>query len=110
MDAAAFVWAQGLAKKAKYLAEVEISLATLVQRLDKQVSLFHDEETNVTYRVVVVRKYGFSEVYISLVTNYDEMLKDYPEIVDLLLRNGEYLYTHLTKGKGDKIVDIAYIN
>lgn len=109
MDAAAFAWAQGLAKKAKKLAKVDVNLATFVLRLDRHVSLYHDKETNVTFRIVVVRKKNYSEMYISLVTNYDKILKNYPETVNLLLCTGDYLYTRLTGGKGDKVVKIAYI-
>ena len=50
------------------------------------------------------QKFFWSEI-----TNFDQLMAENATLVNLWLRNGEYLYTHITGGKDLKVINMSYL-
>ena len=111
MDPVIFDWAKELASK---LPEIEVinirpNCSLYVQELDRHISMYHNDGTSETFLVTVCGESRLKTVYVQRVNNFDEVKKVAPWLVDLWLRNGEYLYTRLTTGTSLKVVNMNYV-
>lgn len=107
---AAFQWAL---EHVKTLQTIEVTkiveLDTYTELLGSHVSMYHDKEGCDTYLCVYIYKDNVNTFHWQKVRNFEEMMDEGPEIVGLWLRNGEYLFTHLTKAKGQKVVNFNFL-
>ncbi len=110
MDPVIFDWAKKLASNVPKIQEINMKLdRPFIQVLDRHVSMYRNDDTSETYLGTLVGEAQYRTMYFQKVNNFDEVKKAAPWLVDLLLRNGEYLYTYLTTGANLKIVDIEHV-
>lgn len=107
VDPKIFEWAKNYSSDLPSIKKKNIQGKDYVERIGSHISLYRSDTTNETLMCV------YDEVkfitYWWDITNYEELRAHSPEIVDLLLRNGEYLCNRFNKGKGLKVVNLSYM-
>ncbi len=76
-------------------------------RDDQHTSLFHKEGEG--YALLRIKKFTDDKPIYLLVDNYDEVAEISPDLVDMLLKNGLYIYQKAAAKTGDlKIANIDF--
>lgn len=99
----AFCWAHNLAKKLGKLPKFQLAgnLDDFVQEFEVTFALFQDVKGYTLLACYDQNKAGF---YFWEVIDFSSAKARNPELVDLLLRNGQYLYFILT---GDRKIQVV---
>lgn len=89
---------------------VRIKLASLKDFFiseEQHTSLFHKQLAN--YALFRLKSYKTSEIAYCLVENYEELVAETPDLVNMLLRSGEYVYQKAAAKTGNsKIIEFKY--
>lgn len=105
-DSVIFAWAKEFSDKIPNKRHIRlVELDTHIDRIGEHISLYRDDATDNTLMCVYAKK----GLCWRKVHNFREIMQTDPELTNLWLRNGRYLYTYLYGGKGVKVVNIKYI-
>ena len=92
-------WARNLANQVS-LEKVNLLLETFVNEFEVYPALFHDEESNQT----LCCAYDLKRKTLTFwqIMNFTELVAKHQDLVNLYLRNGEYLYQKIQGAKTPK--------
>lgn len=104
-----FAWAKACAESLPDLELVRIiDIDQFFDRIGQHTSIFYDIESDEAFMCSFLNEQK-RKLFWKKIFNFKELLIQNPGLVNLWLRNGEYLHTYFTKGKMMKIVEMKFI-